>query len=69
MKSFYWTVCIFASIVLVWKIGYDTGKNESINYCPAVQGEKLAYSTQTLHGTDCVYIKDTRGLRKSLRRV
>lgn len=56
--------------VLAWKIGYDAGLNNSANYCPAVQqNERLAYSTQTLHGTECMYIQHTTGKAKKARKA
>ena len=69
MKVAYWIVCGFAFAVLFWRIGYDTGRNDAQQFCPTVQGEKLAYSVQRVSETECIYIRDTRGLRKSMRKI
>ena len=68
-KLAYSIVFGLAFAVLFWRIGYDTGKNDAQQFCPAVQGEKLAYSTQTAVGTECVYIKHTKSLAKTLRKM
>lgn len=70
MKPPFLIVCGAAALVLAWRVGYDTGKNDSTNYCPAVQqGERLAYSTQTPLGTECTYITHTTGKAKKARKV
>ena len=69
MKVAYWAVCGFAFSVLLWRVGYDAGLNDAIQNCPSVQGEKLAYSTQTVHGTYCTYITHTNGKAKRTRKL
>lgn len=58
MKTTYWTVCTFAFAVLCWKVGYDSGLNDAVQYCPAVQGEKLVSTYQTVNGTTCTYVQN-----------
>lgn len=70
MKTAFVLVCGAAALVLSWRIGYDNGRNDGQNYCPAVQqGERLAWSTQTLHGTECTYITHTTGKAKKARKA
>ena len=68
-KIVFWIAMAVGLPVLAWKVGYDNAMSEKWLTCPAYQGEKLAYTTQTAIGVTCTYVAHTTGLAKKTRRI